>query len=133
MEIFKTGKDGGLKSTVNGFWFIEWKNLFSIVLLRFEKGSRENYHSHAFNAVSWFLKGVLEEHTIDLKNKKITKKWFKGICKPKYTPRSQVHKFFCKEEALCLTFRGKWVDRWIEYNQQKDEVITLTHGRKIIS
>ena len=40
--------DGGKDSGVTGYWLIEWKRGFSIVLLRFSKGSREAYHSHGY-------------------------------------------------------------------------------------
>mgnify|MGYP001575993171 CR=1 FL=1 len=57
MKLFYYGKDGGPESHVWGFWLIEAKSLFSIVLLRFENGTREAYHSHAFNSLSWVLRG----------------------------------------------------------------------------
>lgn len=53
MKLLFKRKDGGQQSTVTGYWLIEWKNVFSIVLLKFEKGTREAYHTHAFNAFSW--------------------------------------------------------------------------------
>ena len=50
--MFKASKDGGPDSTV-WMYGIEVKWLFSILLLRFEDGSRDAYHSHAFDCVSW--------------------------------------------------------------------------------
>ena len=41
MRLFFYGKDGGQYSTVWGYWLIEIKSLFSVVLLRFEGDSRE--------------------------------------------------------------------------------------------
>ena len=52
MKVLYKGKDGGNLSTVTGYWLIECKNLFSIVLLKFEGESREAYHTHAFGAIS---------------------------------------------------------------------------------
>lgn len=66
MKILKYGKDGGPESTVWGYWLIEWKPVFSVALLCFENGSREAYHSHAFDSVSWLLKGQLVEHNLDV-------------------------------------------------------------------
>jgi len=54
------GKDGGAQSTVWGY-FLECKKLASVVLLRFEPGSREAYHSHAFESWSLLIKGQLVE------------------------------------------------------------------------
>ena len=61
MKLFFKSKDGGQESNVTGYWLIESKRFFSIVVLRFDKGSREAFHNHAFNAVSWVLKGHLME------------------------------------------------------------------------
>ena len=50
MRLFFKSKDGGPDSSVTGYWLIESKKLFSIVLLKFDGRSREAYHTHAFNA-----------------------------------------------------------------------------------
>lgn len=55
MKIFRKMKDGGGDSTVTGYFLIEIKSLFSVVLLRFDGESRDAYHEHAFNCVSWLL------------------------------------------------------------------------------
>ena len=60
--LFHTGKDGGPESKVDGYWLFRHKRLFTVALLRFSKGSREAYHSHAFNAVSWVLTGAPSSH-----------------------------------------------------------------------
>ena len=57
MKLFKKMKDGGPHSTVTGYWLIEWKAVFSIVLLKFEGKSRETFHTHAFNCISWLISG----------------------------------------------------------------------------
>jgi hypothetical protein len=98
MRILSKAKDGGLKSTVTGFWFIEIKSLFSIVLLRFDKGSREAFHSHAFNAITWFLNGNVDEHHLDGR----VLNW-QGSIKPKFTPRSCFHKVFANETTYALS------------------------------
>lgn len=59
MRLMSYASDGGINSGVKGLFLIEIKPVFSIVLLRFRKGTREAYHSHAFNAVTWFLKGTV--------------------------------------------------------------------------
>lgn len=65
MLLFKKRYDGGESSNVSGYWLIEMKKLFSIVLLRFEPSHRENFHSHAFNALTIWLKGEVLEERID--------------------------------------------------------------------
>lgn len=61
MKFLFKSKDGGPDSNVVGYWLVESKKLFSIVLLCFNKGSREAFHNHAFNAISWVISGRLDE------------------------------------------------------------------------
>lgn len=126
MRILSKVKDGGPDSNVDAYVLIEIKSLFSIMLLKFNKGSRENYHSHAFNALSIYLTGCTDEMFINRPT--IRRKGFNI----KYTPRNMFHKIFAYTNAWCLTFRGPWCDTWQEYNKESDKYTTLTHGRKEI-
>lgn len=127
MKILTCRTDGGPNSTVTGFWLIEIKGLFSIVFLKFNKGSREAYHSHAFNAFTWFLKGKVDE---DILGGPILR-WLPSF-KAKFTPRSNFHKVFALEDTYALSFRGPWTKTWQEYIPKTKEFHTLTHGRTII-
>lgn len=127
MKLLKKGHDGGPDSGVTGYWLIEWKRGFSVVLLNFAPGSREAYHSHAFNAVTWWLKGkAREEFYINEKVK--TWSWRKSALKPKFTPRQNFHRVIAGPKgAWALSIRGPWKDTWQESKQ--GEVYSLTHGR----
>ena len=126
MLFFKRRYDGGENSNVTGYWVVEIKKLFSVVLLKFEPGHRENYHSHAFNALTIWLKGkVLEERRDVNKNTEYR------AGQIKYTPRENIHKIHCEKTAWALCFRGPWHDYWEEYGLNK--IYTLTHGRKIVN
>lgn len=127
MRILQKTKDGGKESTVDAYFLIELKGLFSIALLKFNKGSRNNFHNHAFNAWTWFLKGDMIEHDISGEEKV-----YKRSMLPKITKRDNFHKVVANETSWCLTFRGKWNEPWKEYNPRTCETITLTHGRKVI-
>lgn len=126
MKFMSHGKDGGPESTVWGLWFVEIKSLFSVALLRFEGNSREAYHSHAFNCLSWVLKGKLvenhlagdvEEHTPSLL--------------PVVTKRETFHMVHSCGTTYVLTFRGPWSKTWRE--NIDGEFHTLTHGRKVVA
>lgn len=119
--------DGGKDSGVTGYFLIEWKKFFSIGLLHFKEGSRENYHAHAFSAISWFIKGQVTEFHLDGRTKGFTASF-----KPKFTPRSCFHKIFAYTSTWCLTFRGPWNDTWKEFRPKEQEFVTLTHGRNIV-
>lgn len=126
MKFLETSKDGGSESTVWAHWLIEAKRLFSIVLLRFENGTREAYHSHAFNSISWVLRGKLEERHLDGQIQYHYPSW-----KPVITKRDTFHQVFSYGRTWVVSFRGPWADSWKEVEQ--GEEITLTSGRKVIS
>lgn len=127
MKFLFKNKDGGSESTVTGFWLIEAKNLFSVVLLCFDGESREAFHTHAFNATSWVLKGGLTE----ILWKTNEERRYAPSFKPIKTPRELCHKVRSdKGRSWVLSFRGPWTDTWKEYRPlENDREVTLTHGR----
>jgi len=127
MKLFYKGTDGGDKSNVTGYWLIEAKSLFSIVLLRFGKGSRENFHSHAFNAVTWFIKGEVDELHMDGR----ILRWNPSF-KPKLTPKNCYHNVYAREVTWALSFRGPWDKTWKEYSPREKRELRLTEGRIIL-
>lgn len=131
MRFMQFRKDGGPNSTVDGFFVIEIKRLFSIVVLRFGQGSRDDYHSHAFNALTWWLTRGVIEYT--LKDGKVTSKAWGPSLFPKVTPKSQVHKLFALKTAWAVSVRGPWSDYWVDVNVEKNTITTYTWGRKVVS
>ncbi len=133
MKLFQKASDGGKHSGVTGFFIVEIKPLFSIVLLRFNKGTREAFHSHAFNALTWFVKGLVVEHRIDPAYPGVSvAKSFGPNLKPKFTPRNNYHKVESVETTFALSFRGPWANTWQEY-LPSGKFVTLTHGRKEVT
>jgi hypothetical protein len=126
MKFFYKGKDGGPESPVTGYFLVEMKSLFSIVLLHFG-GTREAYHSHAFNAVTIWLTGTVTEK-VKFEDMEVARSWSAGDIK--YTPRHRMHKIVPVISAWAISFRGPWIDHWQEFKQGK--LITLTHGRKVV-
>lgn len=127
MKLFRYMKDGGPESKVWGFWLLEWKPVCSVVLLHFKHGSRDAYHSHAFSAVSWLIKGKLTEHTIEG-----TVNVFTPGLKPIWTPRKMFHQVFSEGNSLVLSFRGPWSKTWREWLPKERKHVVLTHGRKVV-
>lgn len=122
INLFKRSHDGGKDSGVTGYWLIEWKKGFSIVLLHFSPGSREAFHSHAFNAITLWLKGVVVE---DYPHEP-SRSWLPLSFK--YTPRNLMHRIIAGNTgAWALSVRGPWSDTWEEI--KGGERYTLTHGR----
>ena len=128
MRFLYKGKDGGPDSPVTGYWLIEIKWLFSIVILHFKDGWRENFHNHAFNALTWLLKGKAVEQTY--KDAKV--KPYKRSIFPKFTSRSNMHRVRSYGNTWMLSLRGPWQNTWEEYCPASETFITLTHGRKVL-
>lgn len=125
-RLFYKSTDGGYDSGVTAYFLIEWKILFSIGILHFKDGSREAFHSHAFSALTWWIKGNVLERKIDG-----TETNYKASFIPKYTPKTNFHKIISYGNTYALTFRGPWKNTWQEFKNAK--FITLTHGRKRIN
>ena len=132
MKFFQKASDGGKDSGVTGFFLVELKPLFSVVLLRFSNGTREAFHSHAFNAVTFWLKGQVQEERINNPDAPlgVSVKTFRASLRPKFTPRDNCHRVRSAGTSYALSFRGPWAKTWTEYKNGK--VVTLTHGRRVI-
>ena len=124
MKWLWNAKDGGPESKV-WMWGVESKRLGSICLLKFDRGSREAYHTHAFDAVSWVLSGHLYEQFF---NSDKTNQYGRSF-KPVFTGRQTFHKVTgIAPKTWVLSFRGPWVDKWMEFNNNGMQ--QLTHGRE---
>lgn len=128
MKILFKAKDGGPESLVTGYWLFESKRLGSIVLLRFDQGSREAYHTHAFNALSWVLRGKLRE-VLHGTEQEVN---YTSSVKPILTPRARFHRVFGEaRRTWVLSFRGPWVPYWREYLPSLNKYTRLSNGRVV--
>lgn len=124
MKILSRGKDGGPDSKVEGFWLVEIKSLFSIALLRFGRGSREVYHSHAFNSVSWVMSGGLKE-----KVRGGPVNYYFPSLNFITTKRNRIHKVYgINDSNWVLTFRGPWSKTWVELS---DSGFTVLESNRV--
>jgi hypothetical protein len=133
MRLFTKVKDGGPESPVDAFVLIEIKALFSIVLLRFNPGGRPGYHSHAFNAWTWFLWGDMVEMFPGRPFSPST--LYRRSWRPKVTPRLLMHRVWAYRTSWAFTLRGPWAGTWQEQHYGGPSgvrTITLTHGRKVV-
>lgn len=130
MRFFEKVKDGGPESPVTAYVLIEIKPLFSIMLLRFPSYEmRENFHSHAFSALTFWIKGEVVEEQLGMDPRTYIAPAFK------LTPWWNMHRIKAITNAWAISFRGPWRDTWQEYranNPPDSRFVTLTHGRKEI-
>lgn len=125
ISLFRAVKDGGPKSRVWAY-FLENKKLGSIGLLKFKNGSREAFHSHAFDAASLILgPGRLKEVFADGRIR------HHGPLKFLITKKDDFHKVYSKGTTWVLTLRGPWQKTWEEIDEDGNHK-TLTWGRKEI-
>lgn len=123
MKLFAKRKDGGPESTVTGYWLFEIKKLASVALLKFADGSRDAFHSHAFDSLNWVLSGrVVEKHLDGRVVEHRPSPW------PVLTRRETFHKVVSRGTTWVLSLRGPWSDRWKEF--VRGRLVTLTHGRR---
>ncbi len=127
MKFLSFAKDGGPESHVTGFFLIEIKSLFSIVILQFKEGTREAFHSHAFNALTFWLSAAAYEEF-----PKAKAKYWKGG-QWKFTPRNLMHRVRAIVDSYAISFRGPWKETWNEYLPEQDKTVVLTHGRKVVA
>ena len=122
-RLFEKVKDGGPESPVTAYFLIEWKPLFSICLLHFPKGSRENFHGHAFNSVGLVLAGALDEEYPGGGMRPLGRgRWYSVY-------RDTVHRVWGRaRSSWLLNLRGPWKREWIEVTPS-GETINLSHGR----
>ncbi len=128
MKLFSKAKDGGPESPVDAYFVVECKGLFSIALLKFNKGGREAFHTHAFDAWTWFLKGDLTEQDVS----GATYRYSRSLI-PKLTKKSKNHRVVAEKDSWCLTVRGPWQKNWTEYNAEKDITTTFSPGRQVVA
>lgn len=128
MRFLHLGKDGGPDSSVWGYWFIELKRLLSVVLLKFVGQSREVFHNHAFNSVSWVLRGKLIEELRDG-----TVRMHGPSLRPIITRRETFHKVDSVGTTWVFSLRGPWASSWNEYQPQNNQLIRLGKGRKVLA
>jgi hypothetical protein len=127
-------KDGGPDSN-SWVWGLELKNWFSILVVKFDGPSeRTVMHNHAFNSLSFLLKGELHEvRCTPGPLNHYTHHFHRCFAKPIWTSRNTLHEVHdIAANTYVLSFRGKWQDTWEEYNPYTNEFVTLTHGRKKI-
>lgn len=125
MKFFSKSKDGGPDSPVDAFFLFEIKCIGSVALLCFNQGAREAFHTHAFNALTWFISGDMVEETIDGSFKP-----YRRSLLPKFTSRANNHRVRAYKTSWCFTIRGPWRNTWTE--DTEDATLILTHSRKVL-
>jgi hypothetical protein len=114
------------------YTIFEWKYLFSIIIYHWKTIKQNRFHSHAFPAVAFLLKGKYEEETY--KKGEIKQNIVNQWLKPRYLPRNYVHRILKADPGTyTIIFVGPWMKHWYEYFENTKTWIKYGWGRKIIN
>lgn len=112
---------------IRRFTIIEVKYLGGIVVNIFNTEDQDRFHSHAFSALSWMVKGHYYEDVVVEGKRVITKK----IEKSRFIPRNYIHKITkSSPNAMSITFEGPWESTWNEYFDN-GRIKTYSWGRTV--
>lgn len=112
---------------IQRFTIFEIKYVCGIIVNIFNTTNQDRFHSHAFNAFSWMLRGHYFEEVIE-DGAVVTKK----IEKSRFIPRNYIHKITqSTPNAMSITFEGPWESTWNEYFDT-GRVKAYSWGRKVL-
>ncbi len=112
---------------IQRFTLFELKNIGGIIINLFNTQTQDRYHSHAFAAWSWMIKGFYFED-VWLNGKATTKR----ISKSRFIPKDYTHKItYSAPNTISITFEGPWDYQWAEYFDD-GRVKIYTWGRKVL-
>lgn len=114
---------------IDQYVIFECKYLFSIIIFNFIESDKvqDRFHTHAFNSVSFKLKGYYEEHILDENGETLI------------VPRHNVVKFFERDiyhaigksnDCWTLLLAGPWKQTWKEFFPNLRKIETLSWSRK---
>lgn len=104
-----------------GIWIYNWKTIL-----------QNRFHTHAFNAYAFLLRGSYIEEVIE--NNIIITKNVNQWLKPRFLPKNYCHRILkAQPNTWTIVFFGKWSKFWYEYFEDTKTWIKYTWGRKIIS
>lgn len=114
------------------YTIFEHKYLFSIIVYHWKTIKQNRFHSHAFPALAFLLKGSYEEEVFTTGG--IIKKTVNQWLKPRVLPRNYTHRILkASPKTWTIVFTGPWIKHWYEYFEDTSTWIKYTWGRKVVS
>lgn len=113
------------------YTLFEHKYLFSIIVYHWKTIKQNRFHSHAFPAVAFLLRGEYEEEVYSRGN--IIKKTVNQWLKPRWLPRNYTHRILAaKPKTWTVVFTGPWIKHWYEYFDDTKTWVKYAWGRKVV-
>lgn len=125
---------------IKRFTIIEIKYLFGIIVNIFNTVDQDRFHSHAFHAWSWMIRGYYHEHVL---KKQDDPRYFhphfpgvsvdfKKIERSRFIPKNYIHKITrSSPNAISITFEGPWGPTWDEFFDN-GRIKHYSWGRKVL-
>lgn len=114
------------------YTLFEHKRLFSIILYNWKTIKQNRFHSHAFGAIAFLLRGSYTEERI--LNGKVVVNQVNSILKPRVLPRNYIHRIMQAEpKTWTIIFVGPWIKYWYEYFHDSHKWVKYTWGRKKVA
>lgn len=113
------------------YTIFEHKYLFSIILYHWKTIRQNRFHSHAFPAVAFLLRGEYKEEVY--RRGEIIQKTVNQWLKPRYLPRNYTHRILeAKPKTWTVVFTGPWIKHWYEYFDDTKIWVKYAWGRRVI-
>ena len=116
--------------SIDRFTLFEFKPLGGIILNRFNTKTQDRFHTHAFPAVSFMLRGYYRECVLQPNGLEYYVTIKPGI---RYIPTYYNHQILdSSTNALSITVMGPWGWSWSETHAEKKTTRVYTWGRRRI-
>lgn len=130
--FFKTSEVALGEGSVTQYIILENKYFCSLIFYRWNTIKQARFHTHAFGAVAFLLKGWYWEkvrfNDIEMTN-------FVNVpFVPRYLPKNYCHAIGnAKPGTLTMVITGPWQEYWWEYFPDTNMYVKYTWGRKVVS
>ena len=120
------------EGSVTQFIVIENKYLFSLIFYKWNTIKQSRFHTHAFPALAFLIKGWYWERVlfneIEMTNFVNQPLW------PRWLPRNYCHAVDnAKPGTITMVIAGPWQKTWEEYFPDTKTWVTYTWGRKVLN
>ncbi len=121
------------KGTVTQYILIENKHFFSIIFYKWNTISQSRFHSHAFNAVAFLIKGFYWEKIIFDESCTEVDNVINVPLVPRFLPKNYIHSIgYSKPNTITMLISGKWDENWHEYFPDSKKWVRYGWGRVVI-
>tara|TARA_E500000081_G_scaffold154575_1_gene191916 strand:- start:637 stop:1098 length:462 start_codon:yes stop_codon:yes gene_type:complete len=133
IKMFTTKEVALGEGSVTQFTLFECKELFSIIFYKWNTIDQVRFHTHAFPAYAFLLRGFYHEKVLT-EDGEVVDKVVNQLFKPRFLARNYCHSIgYAKPSTMTMVLVGRWSKQWKEYFPDTNTWITYEWGRKKVS